>query len=540
MLTSLNAWLMVGGFLLLLSGAVLLFLNLLIWLLVRKAEPVWSFLRSVSRSMKEGAADNPDMKRLVSAHPVFFGFIKRRLNREVFSGLPATLLGLAFCYVFFLYLGSVEDFLTADPIVIADARIANLLYSFRNPLLTRMMLWVTLLGKWQVCAGATLSISAILLFRGPMAHAIGLWVSVLGSVLFSQLGKMAFHRPRPPVAEYIESTWSFPSGHATISTALYGFIIFLIWRFGRNWKTGILTSSFLTFVILSIGFSRLYLGVHYLSDVWSGYLVGLLWLIIGLSVAEVLGSRPKTSGSGAVFLQRYARTISTGIGVLLAIFYLVTGLNYDPPKNVVPSTPGVVVTGDILKAFADKNLSPATETITGGPQEPMSFIILARDEEQLIETFSGAKWFLAASDSLPALVTAARSALYNLQDTVAPMTPSFWEGRPHDYGFQKPLPDTGLRKRHHARFWKTPFTDASGRKYFVGTASLDNGMKWLITHIISPDLDTEREFLFHDLVSTGEVKVIGKEVLVGPSLGKNFAGDPFFTDGMIYILDLAE
>ena len=540
MTTSLSAWLMVGGFLLFLSAAVLVFLNFVIWLFVRKAEPVWSFIRSVSRSMKKGAADNPDMKRLVSSHPIFFGFIKRRLNREVFTGLPATLLGLAFCYVFFLYLGSVEDLLTADPIVIADARIANLLYSFRNPLMTRVMLWVTLLGKWQICAGATLSISAILLLRGRMTHAIGLWVSVLGSVLFSQLGKMAFHRPRPPVAEYIESTWSFPSGHATIATALYGFIIFLIWRFARNWKTGILTSSFLTLIILSIGFSRLYLGVHYLSDVWSGYLVGLLWLIIGLSVAEVLGSRPKTDRSGPASRQRYAGTVSKGILVLLAIFYLVTGLNYDPPKNIVPSTPEVVVTGDILKAFADKKLSPATETITGGPQEPMSFIILARDEEQLIETFSGANWLLADSDSLTALVTAGRAALYNIQDTVAPMTPSFWEGRPHDYGFQKPLPGTGLRKRHHARFWKTPFTDASGRKYFVGTASLDNGMKWLITHIISPDLDTEREFLFHDLVSTGQVKVLGKEILVGPSLGKNFAGDPFFTDGMIYILDLAE
>ena len=66
----------------------------------------------------------------------------------------------------------------------------------------------------------------------------------------------------------------------------------------------------------------------------------------------------------------------------------------------------------------------------------------------------------------------------------------------------------------------------------------DNAIKWLVTHKISPDIDTERELLFTDLHNAGHIATASKESFVPPTLGENFSGDAFFTDGKIYLVIL--
>ena len=75
-----------------------------------------------------------------------------------------------------------------------------------------------------------------------------------------------------------------------------------------------------------------------------------------------------------------------------------------------------------------------------------------------------------------------------------------------------------------------------GKYIYVGVASLDVGIKYVVVHTISPDIDTEREFVFADLERSGLAFTSKKEQLVNPILGKNAVGDQFFTDGKVYII----
>ena len=113
-------------------------------------------------------------------------------------------------------------------------------------------------------------------------YIIPLFVACAGDFLTSTAGKLWFHRPRPLQAVYLEKLYSFPSSHAAITVVFFGFLTFIIWQnINRVW----IKYTTLIFTILLcalIGYTRLYLGVHYLSDVIGGFLIGLIWLTVGI------------------------------------------------------------------------------------------------------------------------------------------------------------------------------------------------------------------------------------------------------------------
>lgn len=112
-----------------------------------------------------------------------------------------------------------------------------------------------------------------------------------GASLLNDVLKLSFQRPRPaPVLDRFSTlipgqTWSFPSGHAMVSAAFYFFLAYLSWRVLTGWRQALLTTGILVLVLL-IGLSRLYLGVHYLTDVIAGYCAGAVW-----TEAVILGQR---------------------------------------------------------------------------------------------------------------------------------------------------------------------------------------------------------------------------------------------------------
>ena len=118
-----------------------------LWFLIKRSKPIFSFIFSIAVSIKNAVISNPDVQKFVGRHPHIFAFLKRRFHREKFSGLPLTLILVAFIYVASLFLGIVEDVITSDQIVAADIRVANLLYAFRDMELMTFFTWVTLLGK---------------------------------------------------------------------------------------------------------------------------------------------------------------------------------------------------------------------------------------------------------------------------------------------------------------------------------------------------------------------------------------------------------
>lgn len=99
--------------------------------------------------------------------------------------------------------------------------------------------------------------------------------------------KYLFMRDRPAFNVLVnESGYSFPSGHSMISIVFYGYLIYLIYRFISNKKIKWLLISLLSLIILIIGFSRIYLGVHYASDVIGGFCFGIFYLIIYVDIIK--------------------------------------------------------------------------------------------------------------------------------------------------------------------------------------------------------------------------------------------------------------
>ena len=99
--------------------------------------------------------------------------------------------------------------------------------------------------------------------------------------ILNQLFKFIFERPRPTEYRIITETgYSFPSGHSMVSMAFYGFIIYLIYKKVNNKYIKWIFISILSLLIVSIGISRIYLGVHYTSDVLAGFLISISYLII--------------------------------------------------------------------------------------------------------------------------------------------------------------------------------------------------------------------------------------------------------------------
>ena len=114
-----------------------------------------------------------------------------------------------------------------------------------------------------------------------------IWANLAISTLLNQILKHIVQRPRPIEFRIIdENGYSFPSGHSMVSAAFYGFLIYLIYKNIKNkyLKWGLIT--ILSLLIIFIGISRIYLGVHYTSDVLAGFLISISYLIIFTSLIK--------------------------------------------------------------------------------------------------------------------------------------------------------------------------------------------------------------------------------------------------------------
>ena len=285
----LGAWTTRAGLFLLALAA----LGGVLWVLVRASGPVLAFLQSVGRSVAQAIATNPDVRALVARHPTLFAFLQERLGWETFVGLPLTILGVVFAILLFTLGGITEDVVTSDAIVAIDERLAALLAAHREPALTNVFLWLTLLGKGDVVTVVAAAACALFLLWRRRHLLVPLLITLAGTQATVQAIKHLILRARPgaELAYYVEKSFAFPSGHAATSTALYGFLVYALARDAATW-TKCANIAFAGLVIVfAVGLSRLYLGVHFLSDVLGGYVVGLLWLVMGVSLAELLRAR---------------------------------------------------------------------------------------------------------------------------------------------------------------------------------------------------------------------------------------------------------
>ena len=173
-----------------------------------------------------------------------------------------------------------------------DTAIEQALYAARTPLGVRAFSLLTELGGGAVIAVLLICVSLAFWRSSQLRYVAGLWVSVGGAIIASELLKRLIERARPPVGWHaiVETGYSLPSNHATAAAALYGFLAYAALREApERWRTT-LVIFFLT-IILLVGFSRLYLGVHYPTDVLGGFILGGLFVLVGAKVVQILQTR---------------------------------------------------------------------------------------------------------------------------------------------------------------------------------------------------------------------------------------------------------
>ncbi len=165
-----------------------------------------------------------------------------------------------------------------------DNSVLYALLQLRGEPLTSFMRDVSFFGEWYIL----LPLAAVLVFlfsrAGLTKEATELAYSVVGTSVVIVFLKTIADRPRPPEALQLVSEvgYSFPSWHAAIAVAFWGYLVYVALRRIKNRSIRLLLVSLTVLLILTICFSRLYLGVHYFSDVLAGFAIGLiaLWLSI--------------------------------------------------------------------------------------------------------------------------------------------------------------------------------------------------------------------------------------------------------------------
>lgn len=172
-----------------------------------------------------------------------------------------------------------------NSVIFLDKQLNTWFLGLHNAVIDKMFVCITTFGEAVFVLILAVIISATLWYWHKKWQTFALWVVVVGSGVCIQIAKLIFHRARPSGALIAENSASFPSGHATIAIAFYGFLAYLLLREIKKYRA--LTLAISIIIILSIGFSRLYLGVHYLSDVLAGYLVGAVWLAIGIRINKL-------------------------------------------------------------------------------------------------------------------------------------------------------------------------------------------------------------------------------------------------------------
>ena len=212
-------------------------------------------------------------------------FLRARVSPQGYLGLHLTVGALTLVLAVVLFGNIAEDVVTLDPITLLDAQVAQWFHVHATPPLTRFMLAVTYLHS-------TLGIIALCGVLAMYWARIKAWDWLLALLLTVPLGmllnvllKNIFQRARPSFEHPLLTlnTYSFPSGHAAAATLFYGVLAaYLISRLA-SWRWCVMVVALAVLLVSLVGLSRIYLGVHYLSDVLAAIAASSGWLAVSLT-----------------------------------------------------------------------------------------------------------------------------------------------------------------------------------------------------------------------------------------------------------------
>jgi len=269
------------------GGAVVLVFAL-VWL--------WRSLARHEAAIKqrwEGLLELPGVAASRHRFASQIAFLQDRLSPQGYLGLHLTLGALLFIGSAWLFGGIAEDVVHGDPLTAVDVGVSGWLHARKDPQLIAVMRVFTKLGTTVFVSSAALLVGLLLLWRHQWYWLLTLVLVVPGGMLLNLLLKSAFHRHRPSFNDPILtlSSYSFPSGHTMAATVLYGVLATFAVRVIEAWRWRVLAVLIAGLIILLVGFSRIYLGAHYLSDVLAAVAEGLAWLALSLTAVETIRRR---------------------------------------------------------------------------------------------------------------------------------------------------------------------------------------------------------------------------------------------------------
>jgi membrane protein DedA with SNARE-associated domain/membrane-associated phospholipid phosphatase len=239
---------------------------------------------------RQRTADAPRVAAFGRKHARVWLFITARFARGEYLGLHLTVGLLVSLAALWLFGGVTEDVIHNDPLTRFDVSFGAALRAHATRFGYAAFDAISLLGSPVVVGALGVVVGIVLLLRREWIVLSGWLAAFAGAGVLGWALKQAIRRPRPAYgSEYLHgASFSFPSNHALGALVAYGMLAYVIMSLGTERpraRTAVATVAVI--LILAIGFSRLYLGVHYFSDVVGGYAAGAVWLSACISGVEV-------------------------------------------------------------------------------------------------------------------------------------------------------------------------------------------------------------------------------------------------------------
>ena len=489
---------------------------------------------SIPERIESVLKNSPRLEGWRTSNPRSSAFLLKLLTRAGLQLTAGVIVAAAFWFTFF---GVVQDLLANDPLVRADLRIVAFLQTLRSPDFSQVMVLLTDLANWQIIiAGAV--ILALSMYRCRQWWWLtGLALCVAGEQALSHSLKWIFSRDRPDLHNALipAAGGSFPSGHALAGSIFYGFVACYIVSQIRSWMTRIAVAVGMALLILGIGFSRVYLGVHWPSDVIGSFALGPAWvatvlLVLSAGWIPLPGHQPEPVPIWHLW---------AGFGIWLLV---VAGYFALTDPIVTPVSAKVAIVALRSEEFDVRLFDTVprfTEDITGASIEPINAIFIA-SKPDLEQALAASGWVKAVPLGFRSGLGLVWAELRNQPDPHAPGVPAFLGGVPNEMTFEHPTALNSARERHHLHVWSTALTK-DGQPVWVGTVHQDTSgtlYRGLTYHKIDPDLDGERDQLLQGLKASACLTRQHAIPVTSPMKGQNILHNTFFTDGMALVFDL--
>ncbi|MGH2749507.1 MAG: bifunctional DedA family/phosphatase PAP2 family protein [Actinomycetota bacterium] len=229
----------------------------------------------------------PHVQSLRARYDRELAFLARRFDPGARFGLSLTV-GLAVVLLFGYLFGETFDEVVEQNTGFIDGPLLRWLAEHREPEVTAAMRFITFFGG-SLVALAIMTVTIVVTYVKTRAyrHPAFLAFCLVGALGLSPVIKLIVQRPRPDFSQAIEiGGYAFPSGHATTSTIVFGALAFVISR-KQSWRTDVWIWAAAGMMSFLIGFSRLYLGVHWPTDVIGGWALGFLWIAVAGVVTDL-------------------------------------------------------------------------------------------------------------------------------------------------------------------------------------------------------------------------------------------------------------